>query len=431
MKDYSFKSLTLRLITRGEVNRWEDYLRRYHYLGYRNMPGELLRYVATVNDEWVAVIGWSSAALKCSARDKYIGWDEDKKLKRLHYVTNNVRFLILPWIKIKNLASKVLALNLRRLSSDYEAIYGHPVYLAETFVDLSLHKGTCYKASNWLYLGQTRGYSKNGKRYYPNGKPKGVFVYPLLKGSKEALSAEFLPTGGKRMTEGGLISMNEMPVERLVDIISRITDPRKRRGIRHQLVSILSIAVCAVLCGARSFIGIGEWAKGLSKEALKRFGCRRGRPPSEPTIRRVLQRIDVVEFDRAIGNWLITQGLSLEGKGIAVDGKTLRGSNDGDGGRVHLLSAIIHKEGVVIGQKRVANKTNEIKVVEPLFDDLEIKGAVVTGDALLAQKEIAEYIVREKRADYVVTVKANQETLLKDIKDLKLESFPPSTHNDR
>lgn len=134
------------------TGRWEYYLRKYHYLGYKCIPGKSLRYVATIDNNWVALLGGGSAALKCAARDRFIGWNEETKLKRLYLITNNVRFLILPWIRIKNLASRVLALNLKRLSKDLNAVYGHPIYLAETFVDLSLYEGTCYKAANWIYL---------------------------------------------------------------------------------------------------------------------------------------------------------------------------------------------------------------------------------------------------------------------------------------
>jgi hypothetical protein len=332
---------------------------------------------------------------------------------------------------VRNLASRVLSLNLRRLSRDYEVIYGHPVYLAETFVDLSLYRGSCYRAANWIYLGQTKGFSKNGRYYYPNGRPKGLFVYPLIKDAERLLGGEFLPEGGSMKTRD-ILFMNKLPVEGLMEVIKRVTDPRSRRGRRYQLYSLLGLALCATLCGARSFIGIGEWAKGLSKEALRRFGIRSGNAPDESTIRRAAQRIDVYEFDKVISEWLMSNGIDIKDKGIAIDGKTLRGSRDGEGRPVHLLSAVIHKEGIVIASKRVEDKTNEIKEVRPLLEDLKIEGSVVTGDALLTQKEIATYIVEEKKADYLFTVKGNQKTLLSDVEDhFKLESFFPSAQDDR
>ena len=133
-----FEGLEVRPIHREEVERWGELMRRHHYLGYRGIAGRSVRYVAILDCRWVALIGWGSAVLKCTVRDRFIGWDYETKLKRLYLLTNNVRFLILPSVSIKNLASKVLSMNLKRLSADFQEVYGHPVYLAETFVDVSL-----------------------------------------------------------------------------------------------------------------------------------------------------------------------------------------------------------------------------------------------------------------------------------------------------
>lgn len=413
------RNLTISLATREEVPLWDSLVHRYHYLGLRAMPGESLRYVVRAGNDLLAVIGWSSAALKCAVRDEYIGWDRERKIERLIYITNNVRFLILPWLSVKNLASRILSLNVKRLSEDYQAIYGHAVFLAETFVDFSRYKGTCYQASNWTFLGKTKGYSKNGRYYYENHNPKGVFVYPLSKNAITLLNADLVPAGGALMSEQSRLALTTIPVEGLKEKINQLIDPRKRRGIRHQLVSILSLSVAAVICGARSYIAIAEWASYLSKETLLRFGCTR-RPPSEPTIRRMLQKIDVEAFDAAIGSWLIA--LLPSRAAIALDGKTLTGSGDE---KVHLLAAVVHKEGVVIGQTNVDTKTNEITRVEPLLSGMDIEGAVVTGDALLTQREIARHLVEDKKAEYCFTVKDNQQTLRGDIEALRLEAFPP------
>jgi hypothetical protein len=413
------RNLTIRLAAREEIPRWDALMKEYHYLGLNRMPGQALRYVVTSQETWLALVGWSSAALKCAVRDQYIGWERQRKLTRLMYLTNNVRFLIFPWITIKNLASRILSLNVKVLSRDYQAIYGHPVFFAETFVDFSRYKGTCYKAANWTCLGKTKGYSKNGRYYYENGNPKGVFIYPLMKHALTLLTTDFLPAGGMTMSVPSRVALTTIPVEGLKEKISTIMDPRKRRGIRHPLAHVLSLSVAAVLCGARSYIAIAEWASYLSKETLTRFGCKR-KAPSEPTIRRVLQKIDVDAFDDAIGSWLVA--ILPKDTGIAIDGKTLRGSGDK---KVHLLAAVVHKEGVVIGQTRVDTKTNEITRVEPLFAGLDIAGTVVTGDALLTQRAIARHLVEDKKAGYCFTVKDNQETLRGDIETLRMEAFPP------
>jgi hypothetical protein len=196
------------------------------------------------------------------------------------------------------------------------------------------------------------------------------------------------------------------------------------------LVTVVAIAVCAALSGARSFTAIGEWAQGLSRDALKRLGSKRWKPPSEPTIRRTLQQMDANAADAKIGQWM-TQRYPLAGRGVAVDGKALRGAHDAGQRAPHLLSAILHEEGVVIGQIEVEEKTNEIPKLPDLLGPLPLEGAMVTADALHTQSESARYIVEEKKADYLFIVKDNQPTLRQDISDLKLESFPPSPHHGR
>ena len=309
-----FDTLVVRPILRDEVKLWGDCMRRHHYLGYRGIVGRSLRYVAILDCRWVALIGWGSAALKCTARDRFIGWDPETKLKRLYLIANNVRFLVLPGVSIKNLASKVLSMNLRRLSGDFQAVYGHPVYLAESFVDVSRYLGTCYRAANWRYVGLTSGWSRSNKRYYRNDQPKAVYLYPLCKDAKEILTGDFIAYDfGCVQREGIMKQLIDFPVEGLMEEIREAKDPRKARGIRHAVGVVLGIAVCAVLCGARSYRAIGDWAKALRDKDLRRFGSRRRTSPSESAIRRLLQGIEAEEFDRIIGSWLMRQQV-LAGK---------------------------------------------------------------------------------------------------------------------
>ncbi|MGH8338549.1 MAG: ISAs1 family transposase, partial [Gammaproteobacteria bacterium] len=179
-----------------------------------------------------------------------------------------------------------------------------------------------------------------------------------------------------------------------------------------------------------SFNAVAEWAKDLPRDTLKRFGSRRWRPPSEPTIRRVLQKLDADALDAEIGPWLLRQhGARIQG--LSVDGKTLRGAHDSGQPAPHLLSAILHQEGLVVAQRAVGEKTNEIPALPHLLEPLPLEGAVVTADALHTQEKTARYLVEEKKADYLFTVKDNQPTLKQDIADLHLESFPPSAHYHR
>ena len=181
------RSLFVRPIEAEERLGWRVYMARYHYLGWRRSVGEHLLYAAFLGSELVALLGWTGAALQVPLRDAYLGWDEAQKRRKLHLVANNVRFLVLPWVRVKHLASKVLAANLRRLSADWQAAWGHPLYLAETFVDTRRFRGTCYRAANWRCLGLTAGRSRHANRYRYGGAPKALFVYPLGRGALEAL----------------------------------------------------------------------------------------------------------------------------------------------------------------------------------------------------------------------------------------------------
>lgn len=227
------------------------------------------------------------------------------------------------------------------------------------------------------------------------------------------------------------IDVNRLPLEGergLIDVLRQISDPRQARGLRHPMESILGMAVLAVLCGARSYESIAEWAADLPRDVRRRLGSRRFYPPSETTFRRVLQLVNAAEVDERIGQWLVAQKV-LKDRAIAIDGKTLRGSNDGEARPFHLLSAVVHDNCVVVAQEQVDEKTNEIKHAKPLLDGLDLEGAVVTADAMHTQTEFARYLVEEKKADYVLPVKDNQPTLGDDIKLLDWQSFSPSSDN--
>jgi len=167
---------------------WRALMDRHHYLGEGVMCGENILYVATLPSEQgeqiVACLGWGAAALRCPKRDAWLGWDFETMKRELYRVSNNLRFLILPWVKVKNLGSRTLGLNLRRLSSDWQARYGHGLRAAETFVDTSRFRGTVYQAANWKCLGQTAGRQKRGNMFLnlgrgAHGQVKAIYVYPL------------------------------------------------------------------------------------------------------------------------------------------------------------------------------------------------------------------------------------------------------------
>ncbi len=157
-------------------------LSNYHYLGHRTTVGENMKYL--VRDRFfrpLACVLFGSAAWKTASRDDFIGWDPSTRQRNLCLITNNSRFLVLPWVKVSLLASHLLSRISRRICSDWMARYHHPIYLLETFVDRSQFRGTCYQASNWILTGQTRGRTRNDRDHSIHVPPKDVYVYPLRK----------------------------------------------------------------------------------------------------------------------------------------------------------------------------------------------------------------------------------------------------------
>ena len=167
---------------------YNSLIQQHHYLGYRQIVGNHLKYMAFIDEQPVVCLGWGSAAWSVKSRESFIQWDKPTKEKNLHLVVNNTRFLILPWIEVKFLASKVLAINARRISNDWFQIYNHHVYLLETFVEQDRFKGTCYKAANWVRVGQTKGTAKRGHDHLFHGRIKDVYLYPLGKDFRKKLT---------------------------------------------------------------------------------------------------------------------------------------------------------------------------------------------------------------------------------------------------
>jgi hypothetical protein len=425
------KNMVVRPIKTSEESDWNALMAKYHYLGFNSLTGRTMKYVALLDNKWVALLGWGSSVLKCTPRDQWIDWTPERKYKRLQYVANNQRFLILPGKPIKNLASRALALNTKRLSDDWVTIYGHPIIMVETFVDHNLYKGTCYRAAGWLALGQTAGYGRSGGKYFHHGQTKAVLVKPLVKNVAEILSAEFVSPELKGGTQI-VADLNSLTIDGsggLLEHLALLTDARKKRGVRHSQVTVLAVAICALLSGAKSFIAIGEWAASLEKTLLKRLGCRynarlgRYVPPSEKTLRNTLKRINADEADNILGQWLFTQTNS---RAISVDGKTARGSAVGDGKPVHLVSAFLHREGIVINQRETDKKSNEITAFIPLLEPLDLEGKIITADAMHTQTKNASFLVEEKNADYILPVKQNQGALFQSVSTIDTEDFSPS-----
>lgn len=175
-----FNQIDIELASSADKRKlWDSVVHEYHYLGCKHIVGSSLKYFVYLDAQLVCLLGWGSAAWKVGCRDNFIGWSSDRRRIGLNSIANNVRFLILPWITIQHLASKVLALSARVLCIDWAQKFSEELVLLETFVDRSRFQGTCYRAANWTYLGETKGSGKSGASYHHHGIIKSVFVYPL------------------------------------------------------------------------------------------------------------------------------------------------------------------------------------------------------------------------------------------------------------
>jgi len=162
-------------------------IEHHHYLGYCHPVGEQVKYIIFSKQRPIACIALSSAPRHIGCRDRFIGWSERSRKKRIHLMAYNTRFLVLPWVRVSCLASHILSQMARILSKDWQRIYNHPIYYLETFVDKERFAGTCYKAANWIYLGETTGRGKDDHTNKPNRSIKAVWGYPLLKDFRERL----------------------------------------------------------------------------------------------------------------------------------------------------------------------------------------------------------------------------------------------------
>jgi len=175
-------------VGRTHSRLWNEYIHRYHYLGYQPLPGAQLRYFVTIEEQIVAALGFGAAAWQTAPRDQFISWTHEQRKRNLPLIVNNARFLIMPWVRSKNLASKILAMLAHRLPDDWAAKYHIRPVLLETFVDSEQFTGTCYKAANWTYVGKTKGRGKLGPAGKQSVPIKDIWLYPLSRQFRQRLT---------------------------------------------------------------------------------------------------------------------------------------------------------------------------------------------------------------------------------------------------
>ena len=428
----------VRLLREEEQKRFDELIETQHYLKDATLVGERLCYIAEYGGEWLALLAWSAAAYHLKERDVWIGWTGEQRRRRLGWVGNNSRYLILEGAHYPNLASRVMGVCLQRLSADWQTRWGHALLVAESFVDGQLFRGTSYRASGWTQLGQTEGWGRHRQDFYVrHDRPKQLWVRELRAGARELLCAQTLPSEWQAV-ESAVVprcTYGVPTLQRMLEYFLRVKD---RRGVikRYPCASLLAVVLCATLCGVvRGQRDLAAFARGLTKFQRRALRFRRDRrtgeypAPSETTFFRLLKSVDPHELEQALLGCQehVLGPLTEADRLIAYDGKALKSA-----GGLELASGFSVQTGRWMGTEAVAAGSNEIPAIQRLLARTDLTGKTAVADALNTQQETARQIVQDCGGDYVLTVKGNQPGIsqtLTQLWDKAQGSFPPSSGN--
>jgi hypothetical protein len=458
------EQVEVRLIeTEADRLRHDELLERHHYLHNAHAVGQVLRYVVQYHGEWVAVLTFCSAALHLKPRDRFLKWTARQVCERRHLIAQNSRFLVLPATgRWPNLASRALKLVCQRLAGDWQAQFGHPVLLVETFVDPNRFRGTCYKAAGWQALGQTQGYERCGQDFYLDTQhPKELWVRPLGAQALAQLGARQLPP---ELTVGGpalppLPPVKTPQMESLWQYARRgLTDPRSPKGVRHPITSLVCIATLAVAAGCQGPHAIAEFAQSLNHGQRRRLRCpaRRGTRrqfdvPCERTFERMLKVIEADQLRQVYSDWMA----GMDPRPLQVlhlDGKVLRNA---DPAPARLLEDMVLAQAArtvdtpperqkpkaekaltlvnfqtpeqrLIDQIAVPQDTNEEAAVAAHLSQMDLAGVLIIADAAHTVKANCRQITQMKGGDYLFFLKGNQPLALAKAQQLLSGTLPPS-----
>lgn len=409
--------------------RLQALLGRHHYLGRLKAVGEQLHYAALdAQGKWVAVLLFSAAAKHLKHRDAWIGWSRSQRDRRRALVVNNSRFLVLPQRSVPNLASRVLALTLRRLSADWQARYGHPVLVVETFVDPEQVCGTVYTASGWTELGATDGWGRCQRDYYvAHHQPKRLFVRELVQNARRSLQAEQLkPSLASVERKAGARCYLKCPEIRALTEHFKTLPEYRARVESYPLWSLVTLMFLALLCDApRGQKDLVKLARRLTQHQRRALGIRPNDEgyfpaPTQSTFSRCLSGLDPQRLQQVLLDIQAqVRGAPPADELIVVDGKEPR---HGPGHAI--LTAVTVPSQHYLGSALVDTKTNEIPVARQLFGELDLAGRTVCLDALHTQDQTARELVLDHGAHYLLTVKDNQPHLRENIE--KKVPVPPT-----
>lgn len=422
------------------MKRFKELTGKFHYMGEGHAGGDTMRMVVEVDGEWVALFLWGSAAYRLKDRDRFIGWSEPQRAQRQKLIVQNRRFVLLVDRGAHpNLASRILGQMIRELPSLWLKRFGYEPLLAETFSDIEAREGTCYKASGWLELGRTKGYSRHRADFYvPHDRPKKLWVRELRKNTAALLRSPELPTEcikGSGSDADGVLPLKTPQIESLHETLSKVTDPRAGNSVFH-IGAMLSIVAMAILSGHRNIVQIVRFADRMKMQhrialGLPRFkkGSAYRKVPSYSAIYNLLRQLDVDEFAQLLSQWLQQHTGSLPAA-LALDGKFIRDT-------VGIVCLVDHETGVPRAMAKASKKEGEGKDCElksaqrMIRREKDLSNTVITADALHCQRETARDIV-SRGGEFIIQAKDNQKTVHKQaaLKTRDLSPFLPRQKKD-
>lgn len=454
--------VSLRLIESCEQARFDELLTQRHYLKNAKVVGQVLRYVAEHQNQWVALLVFSSAAFHLKPRDRWLHWSARQVEQRRHLLAQNQRFLVLAapgrW---PNLASRVLRLACDRLAQDWQERFGHPVLAVETFVDPQRFRGTCYQAAGWARLGRTRGCQRAWQDFYTDTEhPKEIWVRALSDCALEQLRAAELPAH-LAVHQRPLPPPCPVTTDRLPSLWQCLraipTDPRKPQGQRHQLATILCLIALAVAAGCKGPHAIAEFAASLNHGQRRALRCR-SRPgtrrqcevPGARTFRRMLKAINADQLKDALVQWIAQQDPQPI-QVLHLDGKVVKNARPAPAGapaepapteipveqqkpkadKALTLVNFITDTQRLVEQVAVPQNTNEEAAVAMHLPHMDLAGRCLTFDAAHTTKANARQLTQNNGADYVAILKGNQPNALAKAQQLLSGAFPPCGPDDR
>jgi len=428
------RQMEVRLLVRPkDIERCDQILIEHHYLHSAQLVGEQLRYAVLWRGQWLAVAAWSAAALHLKARDGFIGWTEEQRRERLPLVVNNSRLYVMEAGHYPNLVSRFMKLMLGGLSADWQNAWGHPVALAESFVDPNLYRGTAYKVSGWSQLGHTRGWKRSAVDFYePHGVPKQVWIRELQKNACAKLRAAELPApwASALRAPPPRCTAKVREIESLITRLGReVPEFRRRQALAYPLDGMLALIAMAMFSGvSRGYEDLADYAATLSQPQLRalRFRqnprTRRVRCPQRTTFERVLGGVDVEVLQQVLLLWQEQVLGPVQDRLVIIDGKEIRHAD------VSSLSAV-SGSGRWLGSTLVPAESNEIPAGREQLAKLDLVGKLVLADAAHTQVAQAKQILYQQGGDYLLTVKKNQKDLFTTLETLCADQpFSPSAH---